>query len=172
LQGKALQNKIYHKRKNYFGKVKLLCYCLMPNHFHLLTQQISNEPLGKFVHSLSTAYSMYFNKKYKRSGILYQGPFRAINVDNENYFLWLSRYIHRNPVSFANCPFSSYRDYISARNTEWLDTSTLLSCFPRTIIPALQGKALQSLTPKHKYQAFVESDAEAPDLTDLSLEQD
>lgn len=101
----------------------------MPNHYHLLLRQKSLTGLTEFIRSISTAYSMYFNKKYKRVGTLFQGIFKATDIREENYLLWVSRYIHRNPPNFQTYPYSSYDDYLGKRKTAWLNTDLLLEFF-------------------------------------------
>lgn len=73
-------------------------FCLMPNHFHMLIKVDVNEGASHFMGKLSTGYSMYFNKKYERSGALFQGSFKSELVDNDKYLKYLYSYIHLNPV--------------------------------------------------------------------------
>ena len=75
----------------------IVCYCLMPNHFHLIVQQLRENGISKFMQRVGTAYTMYFNKKYNRSGVLFQSGFKAKHIENNQYLLHLSRYIHLNP---------------------------------------------------------------------------
>ena len=82
--------------------VDLVCYCLMPNHFHLILRQVENRGISKFMQKLCTAYTMYFNKKYKRTGVLFQGPYKAKRIDGDQYLLQLSRYIHLNPLDLSD----------------------------------------------------------------------
>jgi len=79
--------------------IKFICYSLMPNHFHFLVQQLEDKGISKFMQKIGTGYTKYFNKRYKRSGVLFQGVFRAKNVPTDEYLLHLSRYIHLNPLS-------------------------------------------------------------------------
>ncbi len=78
-------------------EVELHAYVLMSNHFHLIikTRQAN---LQKFMQRFNTSYTMYYNRKYRRSGHLYQGRYKAILVEADEYLLELSRYIHLNPV--------------------------------------------------------------------------
>lgn len=85
--------------KNYSSQIDLLCFCLMPNHFHLLVFQKDLSTINFFTKSLLTKYSMYFNKKHHRIGSLFQGPYKAVEVTNENQLIYLSKYIHLNPTS-------------------------------------------------------------------------
>ncbi len=77
-------------------------YCLMPNHFHLLLKQTNTGNISKFMQKLSTGYSMYYNKKYERTGSLFEGRFKAEHVDNDRYLKYLFSYIHLNPVKIIN----------------------------------------------------------------------
>ncbi|MBU3925941.1 transposase [Patescibacteria group bacterium] len=78
--------------------VDIGAYCLMPNHFHLLLKPKTEEGLTVFMKKICTGYSMYFNLKNQRSGILFQGEFRANLADKDQYLKYLSAYIHLNPV--------------------------------------------------------------------------
>ncbi len=78
--------------------VDIVCFCLMPNHFHLLLRQIKDGGITAFLHKLSTGYTMAFNLKNKRTGSLFQGPFKAAQIKDDNYLIHLSRYIHLNPL--------------------------------------------------------------------------
>lgn len=82
--------------------VDIGAYCLMPNHFHLLVRERVEKGISVFMEKLSTAYSMYFNKKYNRTGRLSEGPFKAKHIDNEAYFNWLFSYIHLNPIKIID----------------------------------------------------------------------
>src|SRR5262245_61655407 len=77
--------------------VTLFAYCLMPNHVHLLLE-CSQTPLGKFMQGLQQSYTQYYNRRYKKSGHLFQGRYKAIICDKDSYLLELVRYIHLNPV--------------------------------------------------------------------------
>lgn len=147
LSGKAVKL----QRKNFFGKVDLLCFCLIPNHFHFLLRQRDKSSMTQFLRSICTSYSMYFNKKYDRVGSLFQGVFKAVDIDDENYFLWISRYIHRNPENFQNYAYSSYADYLGKRQTSWLNIKTVLDMFSSS-----------DLRKTKNYQNFVENEIEDP----------
>lgn len=140
--------------KNFADKILLLAYCLMPNHFHLLIKQTNDSAIKDFMQSISTRYSMYFNKKYKRVGSLFQSVYRAILVQKDQYLLHLSRYIHQNPSELGQKlkdAYSSYADYINLRNTSWINKTIILSNF--------NNKKANSLSiPSHinSYQSFVE----------------
>lgn len=82
--------------------VKIVSYCLMPNHFHFLLQQLSPNSISQFLSILCNSHSRYFNVKYETVGSLFQGRFKAKRVDKDNYLIHLSRYIHLNPVKLFN----------------------------------------------------------------------
>jgi putative transposase len=76
--------------------VEFICFCLNPNHYHFILKQVSDKGIEKFMHKLSTGYTNYFNLKQKRSGVLFQGPFKAIRIDTNEYLLHLSAYVNLN----------------------------------------------------------------------------
>ncbi|MEI8175125.1 MAG: transposase [bacterium] len=73
-------------------------WVLMPNHFHLLVKEITEGGITTFMRKVNTGYSMYFNKKYKRTGNLFQGKFKSEHTTNDNYLKYLFSYIHLNPI--------------------------------------------------------------------------
>lgn len=98
--------------------VEIFCYCLMPNHFHLLIRQLENDGISKLMSKFLNSYTKYFNTKYDRVGALMQGQFKAVLVESDEQFIHLSRYIHLNPVvsyivkNLKDYPWSSYKEYI------------------------------------------------------------
>jgi len=95
-------------------------YCLMSNHYHLLIQ--TQKPnLSKFMRHLNSAYAIYFNKKYNRSGHLWQGRFKSWYVTNKGYLFTLMRYIEQNPMrakiveSMEAYPYASYRHFMNPK---------------------------------------------------------
>ncbi len=98
--------------------VEILAFCLMPNHFHLLLKQTSENGISKFMQKLGTGYTMFFNNKYERNGSLFEAPFKAKHVLNEEYFKHLSKYIHLNPLSLINLS-SKKEEYVYLENYKW-----------------------------------------------------
>lgn len=78
--------------------VRILCYCLMPNHFHLLIEQLEENGITEFMRRLGTGYTNYFNLKYERSGRLFEGTFRSVLIEKDEQLSHLLRYIHLNPL--------------------------------------------------------------------------
>jgi REP element-mobilizing transposase RayT len=124
--------------------IRLLCYVLMPNHFHLLIQTLKPN-LSEFMHRFNVSYTMAFNHRNRRCGHLYQGRYHAVIIDKDSYLLELSRYLHLNPVrtketinksasetaaELMKYFWSSYRGYISLGQIEkCIDYSQILEFF-------------------------------------------
>jgi putative transposase len=83
-------------------QVAIGAYCLMPNHFHLLVTPLCEGGVEHFMQRLSTSYSMYFNKRYERTGALFEGRFKAQLADSDEYLKYLYAYIHLNPVKLID----------------------------------------------------------------------
>lgn len=125
----------------YMGKaaaryeIKIHTYCLMTNHYHLLIE--TPQPnLSQAIKWINVSYVAYFNRKRERSGHLFQGRFKAVVIDADEYLKHLSRYIHLNPVRAGivdfckDYPWSSYPVFSGyAKAPDWLETQWLLSLF-------------------------------------------
>ena len=128
---------------NFEQEINLLAYCLMPNHFHLLVKQNSLYSIDKFINSLNTRYVMYFNKKYKRIGPLFQGVYKAAQITTDEQLTYLSAYIHRNPINKSKVipqgealmkltkQPSSLPEYMGNRNTTWVKPGEVLKFFSK-----------------------------------------
>ena len=114
---------------NYQSNIKLIAYCLMTNHFHLLVFQKDIDDLQKFMRSVMTSYSRYFNVKYKRSGPVFESRFKASRINKDNYLMHITRYIHLNPRRWKNYYNSSLRYYKGLVSPEWLDISPAMNLF-------------------------------------------
>ena len=93
----ALKFNVYNLERNNL-LVSIGAYCLMPNHFHILIKENIEGGISKFMQKLSTAYSMYYNKKYERTGSLFEGKFKSQYLDTHNYLKYIYSYIHLNPI--------------------------------------------------------------------------
>jgi putative transposase len=78
--------------------VDIGAYCLMPNHFHILLREHTEGGISQLMLKVMTAYTMYFNGKYQRTGTLWEGPFKATHADSDEYLKYLFSYIHLNPI--------------------------------------------------------------------------
>jgi len=126
-------------------------YCLMSNHYHLLLETPAGN-LSQIMQHINSAYTTYFNIKRKRAGHLFQGRYKAILVEADEYATELTRYIHLNPVRAKmvarpeDYPWSSYRGYIGeGKAPEWLNREFILGCLGKRAADAMK-----------KYRAFVE----------------
>jgi putative transposase len=111
-----------HQPKNYHRKIELAAYSLMPNHFHLILDQKEKGSIESLIRSLCTRYSMYFNKKYQRTGSLFEGPYKSVQISNESQILSLINFIHH-----GGNEFSSFAEYSGKRYTSWLNINSILS---------------------------------------------
>lgn len=136
--------------------VEIICYCLMPNHFHFLLKQTSdNSSITRFMNALQLGYAKYFNTKYERVGPLFQGRFKAKPIETDEYLLQVSAYIHRNPIAdlvdsgnlrslLHTYPYSSYREYLGLEPPHLAKPDFVLAYFSKT-------------NPKLSFEAFVEN---------------
>ena len=134
------------------NKIKLISYCLMPNHFHLLLFQEEKDAISKFMQRISTTFARYFNKRYKRVGPLFQNRFRAKHIETEPYLLQTTKYIHRNPTNtepgYVTYPWSSYQKYLDPL----IDASQIQKVtYPNPILDFFSNS-----NPQLTYQGFVE----------------
>jgi len=158
--------------------VEIIAYCLMPNHFHLILRQIQSDGISQFMQKLGTAWTMFFNAKYERSGRLFQGVFKARHVKTTEQFIHLTRYIHLNPLNIIfpgwrkrgvsdwlkvnnfleQYRWSSYLDYLGKKN------------FPLVIAPEpLKMYFNNALTYKDFVNDLVLKDLE--NITDILIEK-
>jgi len=134
----------------------------MPNHFHLLLNQKREGGIVKFMQKLGTGYTMYFNTKNKRDGVLFQGAFKSIPIESDEYLIYLSSYIHLNPVELkeprwkeegiknwkaigqflGQYRWSSYPDYLGKKNFPYITNRNFL---------------IEYFGDKEKYKQFVNS---------------
>lgn len=105
---------------SYADEVQLLSYCLMPNHFHLLLYQESKDGMVKLLKSVSVSYSMYFNRKYKHVGAVFQQRYRAVKIDSDTQLMHISRYIHMNPKDYYHWPWSSLDYFLGRKTSGWM----------------------------------------------------
>lgn len=118
----------YQKRYS----TKLYAYCLMPNHVHLLLET-SGVPLAKFMQALQQSYTQWFNRVHDQVGHLFQGRYKAIICDRDEYLVSLVRYIHLNPVRARLVedpevyPYSGHRAYLTDDRRALIDPGPVLT---------------------------------------------
>lgn len=115
--------------------VDIVCYCLMPNHFHLLVRQTKDGGISEFMRRFIHSYTKYRNVKYDRQGPVFQGTFKAKRVETDEQLLHLSRYIHLNPIvslltnNLKQYPWSSYPAYIGIAENKVIAKEEILKFF-------------------------------------------
>jgi putative transposase len=108
----------------------------MPNHYHFLLRQEADLPLSKFINVLFNAYVQALNRQQCRRGTLFEGRFKHVWVDREEYLVHLCRYIHLNPLKaglvsrLEDWPYSSYLDWIDQRSGSLKDNQFIQERFP------------------------------------------
>lgn len=136
---------IKREKRNLLSEI--LTFCLMPNHIHLLVRQLIDGGISKFMRKIGAGYGIYYNNKYKRSGHVFQGKYRAVHVKNDQQLQTTFVYIHANPVSLIapnwkengikdvngavsfleNYKWSSYQDYLQNKNFPSLTSREFLT---------------------------------------------
>ncbi len=126
--------------------IKVYAFCLMPNHIHLLVRPLK-VTLSSFMSRLLTGYAIYFNRKHKRAGHLFQNRYKSYVVEEDNYLLELIRYIHLNPVRagivpdltrLAIYPYTSYSTLMGRSNYIFIDEAEVLTYFSNQLKAARQ----------------------------------
>lgn len=136
-----------------FFRVKVLAYCLMPTHYHLLLEQTKENGVSKFIGDSINSFTRHLNIKNQRKGPYFLTKFKAVQVVTNEQLIHVSRYIHLNPFSseiltqidnLKNYPWSSCINYLG-KQIRIVDTNPILKIFDNN---------------QQKYQEFVEGNAE------------
>lgn len=129
--GSSIQKDKFGREFTSFSNVlELNVYCLMPNHFHMLIYTIGDgRVMADFMKRLCASYTIYFNKKYKRVGHLFQGNYKASHIISDTYLQHISRYIHLNPNNPDSWPYSSLCLYLGSATCEWVNSTRLQGLF-------------------------------------------
>lgn len=118
--------------------VTIICFCLMPNHFHFLLRQEKENGISRYMSNFQNSYTRFFTTKRRGIGPILQGQFKAVRVEDENQLLHLSRYIHLNPYTsfvvkelkdLVVYPWSSFPEYLGKTSTTIRDKQVILSHF-------------------------------------------
>ncbi|MBN1888164.1 MAG: transposase [Thermoflexales bacterium] len=129
---------VLRKVKQYSGELSLavIAYCLMPNHYHFLLRQDGECPAGLLPQRVFNSYTKAYNKRYERSGTLFEGHYKVIALQEESHLLHLCRYIHANPVKAglvadaAEWPYSNYLEWVEQRHGTLIDRAFVREHFP------------------------------------------
>jgi putative transposase len=122
--------------------VSIGTFCIMPNHFHILITQNEEKGISKFIQKLSTAYSMYYNKKYKRTGGLFEGKFKSEHLNNDRYLKYLFSYIHLNPIKLIQKDWKEVGIKNKKESLEYLQKYKYSSYLDYLDIKRIQNKIL------------------------------
>ncbi|MCB9259591.1 MAG: transposase [Ignavibacteriales bacterium] len=142
------KNKIFFEDENYLFflrklkyykekyQIEILSYCLMPNHFHLFTKQKTEELLmSNFISDLLNSYVKSINKRYNRSGTLFESKTKNKLINDEQYFIWIIKYILENPVKAGivnkinDWAYSNAKDLLGERNGNLVNLNEVKSFF-------------------------------------------
>lgn len=129
LARKEFYSKVGISYAKLYDEVELLAYCLLKNHFHILLYQINQGAMSRLMRGVMTAYSQYFNKKYHRSGGLFESRYKASRISSDEYLLHISRYIHLNPNDWQNYPYSSMAIYNGDIQADWVKSERIIRLF-------------------------------------------
>ena len=119
-------------------QIDILAFCFMPNHFHFLIKQISDDGILKSISKFSNSYSKYFNTLHEKNGPVFDSRFKAVRVTSNEQMLHLSRYIHLNPYTASieknlnqiqNYPYSSLKEYMHPQSFTLTQTDEILGQF-------------------------------------------
>jgi putative transposase len=136
---------------NFHNRIELVGFCLMPNHFHLLVYQHQYTAMTEFMRSLMTSYSMYFNKKYKRTGPLFESRYKASLISEDAYLEHVSRYIHLNPRDWRHYAYSSLPYYLQQISDDWVRP----------------GRIMERFATPTEYFEFVQDYSQAKEMLDI-----
>lgn len=133
--------------------VEICCFCLMPTHFHLLLHELKDGNISKYLHKTQTSHSKYVNLKYDRRGHVFESRFHSRHIDDNDYLLNASVYLHKNSKDLKRWvgreieyPWSTYQDFTAKNRWQHLIK-------PNIILSQFQnGK---------DYQRFVEENYES-----------
>ena len=151
--------------KKYKERYKFLiyAYCIMDNHVHLLIE-VNETPLSKIMQGIQLVYTQDYNRKYKRTGHVFQQRYKAIVCNKDGYLLHLTKYIHRNPVEAnitkdANYEWSSYSKYIRGK-ADFVDTSFVLNILSHNKVKA-----------RAEYKKYIEEGADDIEECEYEVEE-
>ena len=153
LTGSLYEQSFLKKKTKSKPLVRFIAYNLLPNHFHFVLEQTTEEGISKFMKRLQGGYSWYFNNKYKRSGSLVQGPFKSKYIDSNEYLLHVSVYVNLNhqikPLGdqVAKWGKSSWDEYVN------FEKLSLNFCAKKDIV-------LEQFKSKEEYKKFALSSLE------------
>lgn len=158
-----------HRVSTSLRLVNFIAYCVNQNHFHFILEQVSDNGIEKFMHKIGMGYAKYFNTKYKRSGALFQGRFKAKHIDSNEYLLHLSAYINLNHLvhgrghRVSTLSVSSWDEY----------TKDLVSeefCKKEMVLEQFKNKKAYEIFAKESLKSIVERKISLEELEDSEVD--
>ena len=128
-QNSFAENKL---RRRTSKLVNIVCYCLNSNHYHFILEQIVDGGISEFIKRLAGGFTKYFNAKYDRTGVLFQGKFKANHIDSNEYLLHASSYVNlNNQVHKIKHGFfkSSWDEYLGKAKNNFCKKTVILDQF-------------------------------------------
>ncbi len=128
--------KMTEYKKKYL--IKILCYCLMPNHFHLYVKQTEDTGISEFIRDLINAYTRGTNVRYKSKGFLFESKTKSKIITEDEYYRWICKYILINPVTAGlvntaeDWEYSSAKEYFGLKEEGITDIEEILSKYKNT----------------------------------------
>ncbi|MFA5926345.1 MAG: transposase [Parcubacteria group bacterium] len=113
--------------------VEFICYCLNPNHYHLIVKQLVNNGIEKLMHKIGTSHTNYFNTRNSRSGALFQGKFKRVHIKSNSKLLYLAAYVNLNHYIHGykekEWKYSSFPDYLGKRKKGLCNKKVIMNQF-------------------------------------------
>jgi putative transposase len=134
-------------------RVNILAFCLMPNHFHLVLQQITEHGISQFIGNIQNGYGKFFNLKHTRTGPVFQPSFQAVRIETDEQLLHGTRYVHLNPSSGFLVKEENLLTYKWSSLPGYLDINEAYPFVDTKIVMGLIGSP-------HAYRLFVNDQAE------------
>ena len=135
--------------------INFIAYCINPNHYHFIIEQLVDDGVPKFMHKFSTGYTNYFNEKHERRGSLFGGRYKAKHIDSDNYLLHLSAYVNLNNMIHGiketndwNTTRSSWKQYTTNEPLNFKD----IKCDTEIVIAQFKNK--------NEYERYAKETAE------------
>jgi len=142
--------------------VNFICFCLNPNHYHFVLEQVADNGIQKFMHRLGGGYTWYFNNKNKRNGVLFQGKYKSVHIGTNEYLLHMSAYVNLNNKvhqlggSAAKLTMSSWKEYFKNDKEGFCNKEIILRQFNGTEeYKNFAGDSLRSIREKKEMEKIL-----------------
>jgi putative transposase len=153
--------RVFYEEKPDQGLVEVMAYALMPNHFHLILRQKTENGITQFMKKVATAYSMYFNTLYEHSGTVFQGRFRSRHVGEGDYLRWLFAYVALNPLDVG---FPGWKE----KGVDPHKAFSFLQSYQHASFPDMQGAGKRPEQAILSQEALRDVASDVPDFSNVS----